>query len=172
MKKSIQRCAVALLVIAATIAIPPVTFSQTAPPAQTSWTALQSLKPNASVVVITKDGTETKGNLRSVSENAIVIGAGLKAKDLRRENIVAVYATRKSIKKYTLVGTGMGAGVGTVLGAATGGCGSHDLICFSRGETIAVAAPLLAIPGALVGFLIGEGHSKKVLIYAASRTSE
>jgi hypothetical protein len=156
-----------MLVIAAIISIPVVTFSQTAPVVQVSWTALQSLKPNASIVVMTKDGTETKGKFRSVSENAIVIGSGRKTKNLPRENIVAVYSTRKSVKKYTLVGTGIGAGAGTVLGAAAGGCGTRDLICFGRGKTIAVAAPLLALPGALVGFLIGEGRSQKILVYAA-----
>jgi len=129
-----------------------------------SWSAVQSLKQNVIVVVMTKDGTQTKGKLQSVLEDSIVVGEDHKAKILKRDDIATIYKTEKSKLKSTLIGAGIGTGAGVVLGAAVGGC--HDIGCVSRGKAIAVAAPLFAIPGALTGLLIGHHREKKTLVYA------
>jgi hypothetical protein len=167
LKNLFRKRAASVGILATLMSAPPASFSQSTPAPQTSWAAVQSLKPNASVVVMTKDGAQTKGKLQSVLEDSLVVGEGRKAKDFRREDVLFIYTSKKSITKSTLIGAAVGAGAGVIFGAATGGCNSNDLICFSRGETIAVAAPLFAIPGAITGLIVGEARKKEVLVYTA-----
>jgi len=167
LKNLFRRRAASVGVLATLLAAPSAVYPQSSPAPQNSWAAVQSLKRNVNVVVMAKDGAQTKGKLQDVRDDSIVVGEGKKAKDFKRENIAAIYTSRKSLKKSTLIGAAVGAGAGAIFGAAIGGCKSNDLICFGRGETIAVTAPLFAIPGAITGLIIGEARKKEVLVYAA-----
>ena len=164
MNEQSRRHIVSVVIAAILAAVPTSMVGQSTTTSPGSWSAVQSLKQNVTVAVMTKDGTQTKGKLQRVLEDSIVVGEDHKAKILKRDDIATIYKTEKSKLKSTLIGAGIGTGAGVVLGAAVGGC--HDIGCVSRGKAIAVAAPLFAIPGALTGLLIGHHREKKTLVYA------
>jgi hypothetical protein len=85
--------------------------------------------------------------------------------EIKREEVQTVYrVTRKSATKATLIGMGVGAGAGAVLGAI-GSEGSD----FDKLDQ-AIVAGLIgvgAIIGTVAGYFIGRTGRKKELIYEA-----
>jgi len=165
MKNMIQRRLVSGFVITSLLASSTLTYAQSSPAPQGSWAAVQAIKPNSEVMVVLKNGTGSEGKLRSVSNTAIVIVDGKASTEIQRENILAISTSRKSVKKSTLIGAAVGAGAGGALGTVI--CGSGGLVCTSRSQGAANGALIFASLGALVGFLVGEGKTKQVVIYSA-----
>ena len=83
---------------------------------------------------------------------------GAKTDIFQRSDIRKVVIPHRG--RSALIGLGIGAAVGFIVGAASGdSCKPQDIICFSRGETGALGAVVFAPIGALVGALTDFSHS-------------
>jgi hypothetical protein len=149
-------------VIMVALLLAPVTAS-----AQTStadWSRLNTVSAGSKLSVKLKSGKTVAGRLASVSDAALSLTVKDKPVDLKREDIASVYqVTKKSATKATLIGLGVGAGAGAAIGlAGSGNDNGFDKIdhAVTAGLTV-----LGAGAGALTGYLIGRGSSKRVLIY-------
>ena len=86
--------------------------------------------------------------------------------ELKREDVLSIYqGTKKSATKATLIGMGGGAGAGAVIGAA-GGSNNNGFDKIDQAVTAGLTV-LGAGVGAITGYLIGRGGSKRVLVYEA-----
>src|SRR5699024_2833991 len=108
------------------------------------------------------------GTVTSVSDSALSLNVKNSTQEIKREDVATVHEVVKksSATKSTLIGTGIGAGVGA---AAGGIAGANDDNGFDKIDHVATAALAIvgAGSGALVGYLVGRGGSKKVLLYEA-----
>lgn len=143
-------------------------FAQASPAfAQTTggggnWSAVGELSRGDKLSVEMKSGERVEGKLSSVSDAALVISQdGSKTATLERADIRRVYHTRgSSRRKWALIGTAIGGGVGA------GGGG----YLIARG----VSEPAVIVGGAALGAGIGAGlgaalgrDKKNDLIYEA-----
>jgi small nuclear ribonucleoprotein (snRNP)-like protein len=132
------------------------------------WAHLNSVTAGSKLSVELKNGMTVKGKLRSVSDASLTLTVKNAPMELRREDILTVHQiVKKSASKATLIGLGVGAGAGAAIGIA-GDASSNDN-GFEKIDNVAAGAVTVlgAAAGALTGFLIGRGSSKRVLIYQA-----
>ena len=132
------------------------------------WSRLNSVAIGSKLTVKLKTGKVSEGKLASVSNTALSLTVKGKAAELERDEVLSVHEiTRKSTTKATLIGLGVGAGAGAAIGAV--GDASNNDGGFEKIDNVAVAGltVLGAAAGALTGYLIGKGGSKRVLIYEA-----
>jgi hypothetical protein len=129
----------------------------------TDWSRLNTVSAGSKLSVNLKSGKTVAGKLASVSDTALSLTVKDKPVDLKREDITSVYQlTKKSATKATLIGLGVGAGAGAAIGLAGRNDNSFDKL---ENSITAGLAVLGAGAGALTGYLIGRGSSKRVLIY-------
>ena len=132
----------------------------------TSWATVATVPSGQKLVIELKTGEKLKGKFGSASETGMTLVRGKNTEDIKRSDIRRVYRENGvSATKSTLIGTAIGGGTGAVLGAATGGCDSGGIICFTRGETALGLGIFGAGIGAITGFVVGKLRQKKVLIY-------
>lgn len=84
---------------------------------------------------------------------------------MKREEISTIHEiVNKSVMKSTLIGMGIGAGAGAGIGAAAKASDDSD---FDKIDNVATAglAVVGAVAGAVAGYFIGRGSSKKVLLF-------
>jgi hypothetical protein len=143
-------------------------LGRTAAGNDSDWNTLATVRPGTKVIVRVKDGEIFSGKLKGFSENSISLIRDGKIIDLERAKIATVSRTGRSFKKPVLIGTAIGAGAGTALGIAAGGCSPHDFICFDRKVTIPAGAVVFGILGALGGLVVGLGHHHEIVIYRSS----
>jgi hypothetical protein len=157
------RALVIVLVLTASLLTPPAAPSQTAAAQPRDWAALKAVEPGSKLAVKLKGGKTVEGRLGGVSDAALSMSVHDKATDFGREDVLSVYRVKgKSAAKATLIGMGVGAGVGAAVGAS----GDDDFL-LSRSEGAAALGALGAAAGALVGYAVGRGRSKRVLVYEA-----
>jgi hypothetical protein len=102
---------------------------------QSEWAAVRELKPGTRVVVVERNGSETKGRVSRAEDTALLLDKG---RTVARDSIARVYLTKRgSILKRALIGAAAGAGIGVAIGV---------------GVTLATKSEGLAAAG---GFLIG-----------------
>ena len=131
------------------------------------WSELSSVTSGSKLVVNVKNGKTLEGKLTSVSDTGLSLSVSSQPVDLNREDFLSVYQIRKkSSRKATLIGLGVGAAGGAALGAAGGDSNGFFI---SRAQFAAGLAVLGAGVGALTGFLVGRSGSERVLIYEARR---
>ncbi len=156
------------LALVAAILLSSVTASAQQSTAPTSdWSRLSAVNTGNKLAVKLKSGKTFEGKLSSVSDTALSLTVKGKPVDVKREDVLSVYhLTKKSATKSTLIGMGVGAGAGAAIGLA----GKKD-DGFSKLENAVTAgfAVIGAGAGALTGYLIGRGGSKRVLIYQATQ---
>jgi small nuclear ribonucleoprotein (snRNP)-like protein len=133
-----------------------------------SWSRVTAVAAGTKVSVKLKSGKTLKGTVNSASDNGLSLNVKNAATEVKREEVATVYEVVKksSATKATLIGTGVGAGVG----AATGGIASaKDDDGFDKIDHVATAGLAVAGAGvgALVGYLVGRGGTKRVLVYEA-----
>jgi len=125
-------------------------LSSVLPPsfAQTSdWAALNQLLPGQKVKIETADGQSHVGKVQSVSDDAVRIG---KNQQIQKQDIQHIRLWGPGHHgRNTLIGLGIGAGFGVAVGTGCGGSNSF----VSRGECMAVGAPLFGGLGAALGAL-------------------
>ena len=131
------------------------------------WSRLNAVALGSKLSVKLKDGKTVEGILRSVSDSGLSLTVKNADRELRRDDVRTVHEiSKKSVKKATLIGLGVGAGAGAVLGII--GDASNDDGFETFDNAVAGAYTILgAGVGALSGFLIGRSGKKRVLIYEA-----
>ena len=132
------------------------------------WSRVSALAAGAKVSVKLKTGKSVNGTVTSVSDSTLSLNVKKSNREIKREDVATVHEVVKkgSATKSTLIGTGIGAGVG----AAAGGIASaNDDSGFEKIDHVATAALAIvgAGSGALVGYLVGRGGNKRVLLYEA-----
>jgi hypothetical protein len=136
--------------------------------ADSDWSRLNSIAAGSKLSAKLKDGKTMKGKLGHVSDTVLTLMVNNKSIDLNRDEISSVYQIiNKSAAKSTLIGLGIGAGSGALLGAVADA--SNNDGSFEKIDNVAAAGVTVigAAAGAVTGFLIGRGSSKRVLIYEA-----
>jgi hypothetical protein len=131
-----------------------------------NWSRVTALASGTKVAVKLKTGKTVSGTVSSVTDSALSVNVKNSTTEIKREDVATIHEVLKngSAKKATLIGTGVGAG----LGAAAGGiASSQDDDGFDKIDHVATAALAIvgAGSGALVGYLIGRGNNKRVLVY-------
>ena len=133
-----------------------------------NWSRVTALSSGTKVAVKLKSGKTVNGAVSSVSDSALSLNVKNSTTEIKREDVATIYEVVKkgSATKATLIGTGIGAGVGA---AAGGIASSNDDNGFDKIDHVATAALAIvgAGSGALVGYLIGRGGNKRVLVYEA-----
>lgn len=151
------------LVIVASLLLSSMTLAQVRTVPNHDWSELSSVTSGSKLVVKLKNGKTLEGKLTSVSDIGLSLSVRSQPVDLKREDVLSVYQIRKkSAKKATLIGLGVGAAGGAAIGAAGG---DSDDFFINRGQLAAGLAVLGGGAGALAGFLVGKSGSKRVLIY-------
>jgi hypothetical protein len=154
-----------IIILLISLLLSPVTL--TAQTALNDWSRLNAVASGSKLSVKLKDGKKVEGTLQSVSDSGLSLRVKNADRELRRDDIQTVHEiSNKSVKKATLIGLGVGAGAGAVLGIA--GDASND-DGFEKIDNAAAGAVTIlgAGVGALSGFLIGKSGKKRVLIYEA-----
>jgi small nuclear ribonucleoprotein (snRNP)-like protein len=133
-----------------------------------NWSRVTGVAAGARLSVKLKTGKTVNGTLNSVSDTGLSLTVKNSPVEIKREAVATVHEVVKksSATKATLIGTGVGAGVGA---AAGGIASSNDDSGFEKIDHAATAglAVVGAGVGALVGYLIGRGGDKRVLLYEA-----
>jgi len=159
-KKSSIVVAFALM---AMLARPQLAFAQvTTGPIIGSWERLKAIPPGDEVAVRLRNGQTLKGRLVSVSDTALTIEQGANTTDVTRGDALRVHRViSKSAKRSTLIGLGIGAGIGmigSVVSAKSGG-GEGDADLWAL-----IAGVFGAGVGALTGYIVGS-RKHRALIY-------
>jgi small nuclear ribonucleoprotein (snRNP)-like protein len=141
------------------------TLSISAQVNMSDWSRLNLVPSRSKLSIKLKSGKSVNGKLNSVSDAALNLTVKNAPTELKREDILTVHQViKKSAAKSTLVGLGLGAGAGTVVGLAADA--SSDGGAFEKVDNVGTGAAVVigAVAGTVTGFLIGRG-SKRVLIY-------
>ena len=132
------------------------------------WSRLTALASGSKVSVKLKDGKTVDGKVTSVSDSALSLTVKNRAVDLKRDEVLSVQQlVKKSATKSTLIGLAVGTGAGGLIGGiadASNNDGGFEKIDNAAAGAVTVIG---AVAGTVTGFLIGRGHSKKVLVYEA-----
>jgi hypothetical protein len=153
--------------LAAAVLLPSVTLGQNTIAANRDWSALKTVAFGSKLVIKLKDGKTVAGKLSSVSDGALSLSVKSKSVNLDRPNVLSVYqVTKKSATKATVIGLGLGAGAGAAIGAAGSANDNSGFEKIDHAVTAGLTV-LGAAAGALTGYFIGRGSSKRVLIYEA-----
>jgi hypothetical protein len=131
-----------------------------------NWSRVTAVSSGAKLSVRLKTGKTLNGTLSSASDAALTLTVKNSQVEVKREEVATIHEVVKksSATKATLIGTGVGAGVGAAVG---GLASSQDDNGFDKIDHVATAGLAVAGAGvgALVGYLVGRGGSKRVLLY-------
>ena len=132
------------------------------------WSALSAVAAGSKLVVKLKTEKSVEGKLSNVSDTALSLSVKNRPVELRREDVLSVHrVVGKSATKATLIGAGVGAGTGAVIGLA--GSASHDSFNDLDKAVTAGLSVIGAGAGAITGYLIGRSGKKRILVYEAGR---
>lgn len=163
MRTPARHVAVVLALLCALLLSPATSLAQTG---MNDWSRLNSIGSGTKLSVKLKDGKKMQGTLESVSDTSLALTVKNTRKEVRREDVASVHQlSKKSVGKATLIGLGVGAGAGAVIGLA--GDASSDSGGFETIDNVAAGAVTVigAAAGALTGFVLGKTGNKKVLLY-------
>jgi hypothetical protein len=158
--------AVAILV-GVLIMLPSSALSQGRP--KNDWLMLQRLTSGDKLRVELKQGKTFEGHLISSTDTTLTTEVGKATRDINQSDVKKIYLVfEKSVGKTVLKGTAIGAGTGAVFGAGLGeDCSKSSGVCLSRGGLAILGAALFAIPGAIIGLIVGTSKNNHQLIYEA-----
>jgi hypothetical protein len=156
MKKS---STVIILAITVLLARPQAVLAQTTPaPIIGAWESLNAIPPGNKLAVELRNGQTVKGRLSAVSDTSLTLADGRKVTDISRVDVLKVrWKISKSAKRATMIGIGVGGGIGLAGSVVAAGGYEADLLALIGGA-IGVGA------GALIGYLIGS-RRQWALIY-------
>ena len=151
-----------LVILLTSLLLSPVTLMGQA--TTSDWSRLTSVTTGSKLSVKLRNGNKVEGTLSSVSDTALTLMVKNTSTELKRDDIRTVHLVGgKSAKKGALIGLGVGAGTGALVGGVLDASG--DNFPLAKGVTTAIGTILGAGLGALGGALIGRG--KRVLLYEA-----
>lgn len=163
-KKGAIVVAVVLIVM---LAKPLIALAQAQPdPLTGSWEGLKAVPPGDELRVGLRNGQNLKGRLSSVSDTTLTLAQGNKTTDLNRGDVLRVHRlVSKSATRATMIGLGIGAGVGGLSGGVAAASGPGEPNEYGFGALI--VGVIGAAVGALTGYIIGS-RKHRVLIYATT----
>ena len=119
-------------------------FSQTS---VNDWAAVEGLRTGTQVIVLTKDGNETKAKIKAVASDRIELTKGA-VSTISRADVQQVYRTRRGgMVTRALVGAAAGAGIGLVVGAGIVAAKKSDPL--TGLGTVMIGIPVGAAVGAI-----------------------
>jgi hypothetical protein len=163
MKTRKKSAIVVAFALVAMLAKPQIAFAQVTPnPIRGSWEGIKAVPPGDEVVVRLRNGQTLKGMLINISDTALTIERGKNTTDISRGDALRVYrVVSKSSNRATLIGMGIGAGLGVAATVAA----ANDI----QGDAeVALGALFIggigAGVGALMGYIVGS-RRHRTLIY-------
>ena len=133
---------------------------------KSDWGNLRQMRSGQQVETVLKDAKSYRGTLQSVSDDGITIRAVSDEQTFLRANVLRVSVKGKGHRlRNAVLGAGIGAGTGTVVGAAV--CGQRSSYC-KVSQGISFGARVVGLIGAAVGVLIPTGGWHEV--YRAARS--
>jgi len=151
--------------LAASLSLSSVVSAQTGSAPNGDWSALKAVAAGSKLAVKRKNGKTVEGKLTGVSDAALSLNVGGRATDIKPEEVQRVYRIGgSSAKTGALIGAAAGAGTGAAVGAS-----GDEGFGPTHGQMAAGLAVLGGGAGALVGYAIGRGRRKRVLIYEAAQ---
>src|SRR5262245_42553129 len=94
-------------------------ITSTAQDSLNDWSRLNPVTCGSKLSVKLKDGKTVDGKLSSVSDALLTLSVKNAPMELKREDVASVHQVKKaSAGKSTLIGLGIGTGVGAVIGIA------------------------------------------------------
>ncbi len=128
-----------------------------------SWESMKSIPPGDELKVRLKTGNTVKGRFLSATDDGLTLSRGKKTTDVIRAEVAQIYRLfEKSKTKSTLIGLGIGAGTGALIGKE-----SFDSEIGEAELGALLVGALGAGIGSIVGFLAGLGK-RGVLIYESN----
>ena len=158
-----KRVALILTLITSMVFSPAMTMAQSGS-STSDWSSLRSIPVDSKLSVKLKTGKTIDGKLRSVSDSSLTLMSKNTSVELKQDEISTVHhLLKKSATTSTLIGLGVGAGAG----AAIGGIASNDNSGFEKIDHVATAGLAVAgaVIGAVSGYFIGRGATKRVLVF-------
>jgi hypothetical protein len=151
-----------LLFLSLGIATSPVLGGDNSIKKQAAWDKLKQLSARQEIEVVQDGAKSSTGNLRSVTDEAIVVSTATGEQTISRQSVLRVSSKGKGHRKRNaLIGAGIGAGAGLGIGAIMDSrdkC-SQGTFCLNilpnGGKEI--VTPLGAIVGAIVGAVVPSG---------------
>jgi hypothetical protein len=140
-------------------------ISASAQQSTTDWSAIKTIALDTKLSVMLKSGKKVEGRFKSASDSSLMLTHNNSPVELKRDDISTVHElVRKSATKAALIGMGLGAGAGAGIGAAAS---ANDDSSFDKIDHVATAGLAVAgaVAGAVTGYFIGRGSSKKVLLF-------
>jgi hypothetical protein len=156
---------VVTIALMAMLAKPQVAFAQ-APPAPIigSWEGLKAIPPGDEVRVGLRNGKTLKGRLISVSDTVLTLARGNITTDVTRGDALRVHRLiTKSAKKATLIGLGIGAGIGGIGSGISAASVSDGGTASEYGAAILISAAMGAGVGALIGYITGSRKHRELI---------
>lgn len=151
------------LILALSLLLAPIAAAQTA---ARDWSVFNTIASGSKLSVKLKTGKTVEGRLAGVSDDGLSLSVGGKQTDVKAAEVLKVYRLGGgSAKKETLTGLAVGAGAGAVVGVIGG---DDDGFAPTRGQAAAGLAVLGGGVGALIGYAVGRGRHRRVLVYEAA----
>jgi hypothetical protein len=154
------------LLLAASLWLAPVASAQTA---SGDWSSLKAVAAGSRLSVKLKSRKTVEGKLTGVSDDGLSLTAGGKPTEIKAADVLRVYTVGGgSAKKAALIGLAVGAGAGAAIGLAASSASDDG---FDKIDHVATAGltVLGGGAGALIGYAVGRGRHKRVLVYEAAR---
>ena len=154
-----------LVILLISLLLSPITLA--AQTTTSDWSRLSSVPTGSKLSVKLRNGNKVDGTLSSVSDTAVTLMVKNASRELKRDDIRTVHLVGgNSVKKATLLGLAVGAGVGAAAGAIHDVSNNDDVPDFDLPAT-PFTTVLGAGVGAISGFFIGRAGKKRVLVYEA-----
>jgi hypothetical protein len=126
------------------------------------WNQVKALAPGTEIRVERTGGPSVRGQLRSASDETLVVGSGKGEEMLPRPQVARVSVRGKGHRgRNALIGLAVGAGAGLAIGFAIRG-GANQLKVVSNGAVEGGSTAVGAILGTIVGVAIPTGGWRQI----------
>ena len=128
-------------------------------PSDGKWAAVKGLTPGTEIMVRTHDKGTLRGRIASVTDDSLVVNRGRSRESVSQNSIARLSIRKKSHRgRNTLIGIGVGGGVGLAIGAVWDNPGDcHSVAPCTLGHGKQIGPPLCGMLGAAVGAVLPTG---------------
>jgi hypothetical protein len=134
------------------VALSAIAQSSPSTPAPKGWVRVEALQPNSTIYIKARTHNATC-KLKSVDTDSLTCLSRGNEQTFQRNDIKSIKISHRV--QSAVAGLAIGAGVGVIIGASSGG---RDNL-FTRGELAGIFAIPFAVIGAIVGVLTDFTHS-------------
>jgi hypothetical protein len=116
--------------------VPMLALAAAAQVPSSGWNSVQAISPGTEVRVTSGGAMDVRGKLASTTDNSLTISLGRSQRSFSRAQIVSVAVKKTGHRlRNTLIGLGVGAAVGLVIGLATANQCEGEITCGLVGAT-------------------------------------